>query len=108
MHSFGHVNLASKHTMWPNGATARQNVSLRMERMQLAFCRDHAQIDMACTLFADTLDKGKRDDEIFSQEQAVAFRKPICLHQLLSEERNNPCGINEAFPINACHATELC
>ena len=49
-------------------------------------CRDHAQIDMACTLFADTLDKGKRDDEIFSQEQAVAFRKPICLHQLLSED----------------------
>jgi len=59
---------------------------------EIAFCRDHAQIDMACTLFADALDKGKRDDEIFSQEQAVAFRKPICLSQLLSEEATIHAG----------------
>jgi hypothetical protein len=29
---------------------------------KIAFCRDHAQIDMARTFFADTLDKGKKDD----------------------------------------------
>jgi hypothetical protein len=74
---------------------------------KIAFWRDHAQIDMACTLFGDTLDKGKRDDEIFSQEQAVAFRKPICLHQFLSEGRSNSRGLNEAFPINALRRNEI-
>ncbi len=51
------------------------------------------------TLFADMLDKGKRGDEIFSQEPR--FENQFCLRQLLSEERNNSHGSNEAFPINA-------